>query len=164
MNEKQVAGARVAAPNGSSAGGAASVSEMLDAVKALDVALSRQMIRALAGAPVPYSQAGVLHFLAGRQGRDTSNRQIEAHFGISNPAVSALLKKLRAGGFITMQVADSDRRFRLAQLTAAGEQAEAVARQRLEAVTERLTAGFDAVEIAQFRAFIERARANLESE
>lgn len=139
-------------------------SEILDAVKSLDVALSRRMTRALADAPVPYSQAGVLHFLAGRRHLETSNRQIEAHFGVSNPAVSVLLKKLREAGFVTVEISKEDKRFRIVKLTDAGAQAEAASHDRLRAVEGLLVQGFTEDELAQFRGFIERARTNLDQD
>ncbi|WP_180272139.1 MarR family winged helix-turn-helix transcriptional regulator [Actinomyces ruminis] len=130
-------------------------------LKHLNKALERALMRALADGDVPYSQAGVLSFLAGRAGEPTSQRQIEEYFGVSNPAVSGLVKRLHSKGFVAVGTDPADQRRRAVQITAAGLTAMETARRSIDAVDEQVLDGFTAAESAEFQRLIAKARHNL---
>lgn len=94
--------------------------DMLEELKKLDTLMTKRATTSFADSGVPFGQAGVLRYLDERKGQDTSNRQIEEHFGISNPAASGLVKRLVEKGFAESQVDQSDKRFRNVRITAAG--------------------------------------------
>ena len=110
-------------------------------LKDVNVVLDRTMAHELRNTSVPYSQAGVLAFLAEREDQDTSNRQIEERFGISNPTVSGLLKRLAAKELITRSTDSSDRRIVNTRITEAGIAAVKEADQKLAKVENRIVEG-----------------------
>ncbi|MDO4502524.1 MAG: MarR family transcriptional regulator [Coriobacteriia bacterium] len=135
---------------------------IVDSLKLLDVQLGRAMSHALRHDEVTASQAGVLLFLAQRRGVATSNRAIEEHFNISNPAVSAMVKRLEAKGFVSTSVDPTDRRCHCVSITDEGYAAMVSADRKVKALDDVIFDGFSPEDEARARELVTRMLANLQ--
>ncbi|SYZ34520.1 MarR family winged helix-turn-helix transcriptional regulator [Propionibacterium australiense] len=130
-------------------------------LKALDIALGKAMSQALAAGPVPYGQAGVLQFLNEHRDRGVSQRQIERHFGISNPAASGIVKRLEAKELVQVTVDPADRRRHNVSITPDGIEAMRKADECIALVDERIFAGLSDRDRAEARRLVSLMKKNL---
>lgn len=136
---------------------------MVDRLKALDVALTKAMSAALRGEAVTASQAGILLFLAQRRGEPTPNRRIEEHFNISNPAASTMVKRLESKGLVTTAVNPDDKRCHCVSITDLGYESMVSADRKVKLLDETILAGFSPEEISKAYELIDRMAANLQT-
>ena len=121
----------------------------LEPIETRKIRFSKRAAASFAKSGVPYGQAGVLKFLNSRRGQDTSNRQIEEHFGISNPAASGLVKRLVERGLAVSQVDQFDRRFRNVRITRSGVEAASRVQESIMDLSGQMLSGFTAQEKAE---------------
>ena len=136
---------------------------LVDELKMLDVLLAKAMDDALCDEPVTPTQTGVLLFLEQRQGEETPNRAIEEHFNVSNPAVSTMVKRLEAKGFVTTSINPEDKRHHCVSVTKKGVDAARAANRRVQKLDKTLFSGFTSEEQALARSFIKRMLGNLQN-
>lgn len=136
---------------------------IVDHLKALDIALSKAMSAALRGEAVTASQAGVLLFLAQHRGELTPNRHIEEHFDISNPAASMMVKRLESKGLVTTSVNPDDKRRNCVSITDFGYESMVSADGKVKHLEETIFAGFSSEEIAMAYQLIDRMTENLQA-
>lgn len=63
------------------------------------------------------SQMEVLFYLKFHEGENVHQREIEKWFRLKNPTVTGILNRLEEKGFIVRRTRESDRRFRMIELT-----------------------------------------------
>lgn len=95
-----------------------------------------------------------------QQGRAGTALELAREACIDAAAVTRLLDRLEAKGLVERERSETDRRVVHLRLTPAGEAAAAHVPAVVAAVNDDFLQGFSAQERAQFRAFLERARAN----
>jgi DNA-binding MarR family transcriptional regulator len=101
------------------------------------------------GVDVTMSQAKVMYVASVRPGIGMS--ALAAELGVSLSAVSGLVDRLVAIGYLERREEPSDRRQQLVALTAAGAAALDVLRELRAELMRRLMAGLDAAELASLR-------------
>ena len=135
--------------------------EIFDELKKLDVLMGKRANALFSDADISFSQAGVLKLLASRRGSDTSNRQIEEHFGISNPAASGLVKRLVEKDLVESQVDQYDKRFRNVRITREGLELSQRMHGRVEQLNGRMLEGFSKEEEQEALRLIRKMHDNL---
>lgn len=63
------------------------------------------------------SQQEILFYLGFHEGEPIHQREIEKWFHLKNPTVTGILNRLEEKGFIVRKTAESDKRFRIIELT-----------------------------------------------
>lgn len=93
--------------------------------------LNNRVNRALEGGELPYAQFVVLNHLASLPGQSWTVSALAAALETGQPAVTKILQRLIAKGFVQAKRDPDDHRRRHHQLTPAGESAYRVAAERL---------------------------------
>ena len=88
-----------------------------------------------------FSQARVIGFIS-RHGRSVPLKSIEEGMGVSHPTTTGIVRRLEAGGFVTVSTSDEDRRSKIVTLTDKAGSAEARLSSGKEKLSAALTDGF----------------------
>ena len=85
-----------------------------------------------------HSQAHTLMFLIRSQNKEINQKDIEKEFGLSNPTVTGILKRLEAKGFITRTVSAADNRYKTIGITQKSRDIEAKVKKNIEKAQNKL--------------------------
>lgn len=115
-------------------------------IKLINDDLDRIINGRLRSAGITHSQSLVFEFLAAREGRRTTLRDLEAYLGVSHPTVVGLVRRLEANGIVHTEVDPQDRRAKLLFLEPPGELNRALLPPPIEEIEALITKGMTDVE------------------
>ena len=116
--------------------------------------------RALEAMDLTSSQGQIMGFLA-CQASAPCPKDIEEAFHLSHPTVSGLLSRLEKKGFVELRTDENDRRCKRIYVLEKGKQCQQTMRDTILGIENQLVSGFSQEEQALFRAFLDRAIANM---
>lgn len=95
-----------------------------------------------------------------REGGSPSQKQLAAHLGVTPAAVTGILNKLEADGYIS-RCLGSDNRYNVIEATEKGKQMAEQTREVFRELDTRLLAGFDEAELDSLIAAFEKMQSNI---
>lgn len=110
--------------------------------------------------PLTEAQCRVAVYLASKNGEPVSQRQIEAHVGITHPTAKGLLQRMEEKGFVRTAFDSTDKRVKhvyLSELSLDLQEKYGKAVQQVESI---LLKGFSDEEREQLRSLLDRLYAN----
>lgn len=110
--------------------------------------------------PLTEAQCRVAVYLASKNGEPVSQRQIEAHAGITHPTAKGLLQRMEEKGFVRTAFDSTDKRVKhvyLSELSLDLQEKYGKAVQQVESI---LLKGFSDEEREQLRSLLDRLYAN----
>ena len=116
--------------------------------------------RALEEMDLTSSQGQIMAFLH-HQKTPPCPKDIEEAFHLSHPTVSGLLSRLEKKGFVELRTDETDRRCKRIYVLEKGKQCQQTMRDTILGIENQLVSGFSQEEQALFRAFLDRAIANM---
>lgn len=131
-------------------------------VRRLNTSMKQNMSAALETSELTAAQGHIMGFVAQRQ-EPPCSRDIEAAFGLSHPTVSGILARLVKKEFLELRPDPRDHRYNRIYVLPKGQQLNQIMHQRMLDTERQVVAGFTDLEQAQFRDFLERAIANMET-
>lgn len=131
------------------------------AFKKLHFLLEQTMNRKLQELDLTSAQGHVIGFLA-HNAEAPCARDMETRYGLSHATVSGILSRMEGKGFIEQRPDSRDRRVKRIFLLEKGQACSQGIWQRIEESEQIMTEGFTPEELAQFRAYLDRAIRNLE--
>ena len=125
-------------------------------IKRIDNALEKEANQNLQALNLTMQQNRVLILLAHAEEHTLSLKSLEEHFGAAQSTVAGLVARLEKKGLIEAVTSPSDRRVKLARLTADGIRLHAQSRQNVVESEERLTANLSPEEKEVFLACLKK--------
>nr|MBR4280821.1 MarR family transcriptional regulator [Clostridia bacterium] len=125
-------------------------------IKRIDNALEKEANQNLQALNLTMQQNRVLILLAHAEEHTLSLKSLEEHFGAAQSTVAGLVARLEKKGLIEAVTSPSDRRVKLARLTADGIRLHAQSRQKVVESEERLTANLSTEEKEVFLACLKK--------
>lgn len=129
-------------------------------IRILHWCTDQAMTAALAQMELTAAQGHIMGYLA-RSSDPPCSRDIEEAFHLSHPTVSGLLSRLEKKGFIEFRSDENDRRCKRIHILPKGRECNERMYKTICENEKRLVQGFTQEEQEQFRAFLDRAIANM---
>lgn len=107
------------------------------------------------------SQIRVLMFLNERNGRKTSQKDIEEYLEVTHPTVIGIIKRLESKGFIRSETDAKDRRIKNIYLTEKESQVRDHMERSRSEIEARLTSNMSAEQVDQLKSLLELVYQNL---
>lgn len=118
-------------------------------LKQIHDVLEKQANNALRGQGITFSQSGVLMLLYEREEKTAAFKELEKDFGVAQPTMAGILRRLEQKGLIAVLEDAEDKRIRRARLTQAGEEKCREGYRHRRATEERLLCGLTEQERAE---------------
>ncbi len=118
-------------------------------LKQIHDVLEKQANNALRGQGITFSQSGVLMLLYEREEKTAAFKELEKDFGVAQPTMAGILRRLEQKGLIVVLEDAEDKRIRRAQLTQAGEEKCREGYRHRRATEEQLLCGLTEQERAE---------------
>lgn len=132
-------------------------------IKQLHDSLERQANNHLRPKGLTMMQVAVLMKLREAEDKRLSMKELERHFQVAQSTIAGIISRLEQKGFVEAVEDASDRRIKLAHITAAGERCCRESEQYQQEAEDMLLRGFSREEQSAFNAFLARAAANVYS-
>ena len=132
-------------------------------IKQINDGLEKQANRMLREDDLTIMQVAVLVELDGAAGKTLSLKELEHRFGVAQPTMLGIVKRLEQKVLVEMLSSAEDRRIRLVHLTGAGMQKCQTGYDHMEAAEDSLLRPLDDGERAQFRSMLERIKISLQA-
>ena len=130
-------------------------------IKQINDALEKQANNTLREDDLTMMQVAVLIELDGAEGGTLSMKELEHKFGVAQPTMVGIVKRLQQKGMVDSMTSRSDRRVKLVCLTREGTQKCKRGYLHMENAEDGLLSALDAAEREQFRLMLEKVRASL---
>ncbi len=85
--------------------------------KQIQICFGKSCKDSFSGLDLTHSQAHLLMYITCSGQKEITQRDIEKKFGLSNPTVTGILKRLEAKGFITRHISENDNRYKIISIT-----------------------------------------------
>lgn len=102
------------------------------------------------------SQQEILFYLGFHEGEPIHQREIEKWFHLKNPTVTGILNRLEEKGFIVRKTGESDKRFRIIELTDKSRCLMQEMREEMQQMDERIYSCMTKEERSQLSGLLER--------
>ena len=102
------------------------------------------------------SQIRFVYYLGEQDGRPVTMRELEDRFGVAQPTVAGIMKKLEHRGMVSLDPSPVDRRAKVATLTERGLGAVSELRELRQRVEDRILAPLDPGERPVFKDMLRR--------
>ena len=85
--------------------------------KQIQICFGKSCKESFSGLDLTHSQAHVLMHIICSEEKKITQRDIEKKFGLTNPTVTGILKRLETKGFITRHISENDNRYKIITIT-----------------------------------------------
>lgn len=129
-------------------------------IKSIDERVRAKVDANLKGYNLTMSQGQVLRFLCEKGGRATQ-KEIEAHLGVSHPAVVGIVSRMEQNGHVTTWMDPRNKRNKIVQLMPEAEALGEEIDMRRKQWEQTMLKGFSPEETTQFLGMLQRVYDNL---
>ncbi len=129
--------------------------------KQIQICFGKNCQSIFSGLDLTHSQAHVLMHIICSKDKDVTQRDIEKKFGLSNPTVTGILKRLEAKGFVTRRVSENDNRYKIISITDKSKDIYATVKKSIQSSEDRLFDKMDDNEINTLCVMFEKMLANI---
>lgn len=119
-------------------------------LKQISDELGKNANNALRSQDLTRTQAGILIWLDRIESKSATFKELEKNFGVSQPTIVGIIKRLEQKDLIAIQSDKLDRRIRIAQLTEKGREKCRIGYEHMTRAEEELLHGLSAEERAEF--------------